>query len=184
LITLEFGPDDLLRCRFAISPLWEVGQAAHAVLDGGAVLTQLPWLRDAATRLDDLDLAPLRAVLVDTGGYTPDFLSPPPSGPLQTIEEGLARVRATPAAQVRRELTMSACDAPPNPWHARLAADLVAGVEVHRSVVARRQSPGDQQQPAKSLLATRDHVEARRPGRRRRERREPRHRLTVAGGSP
>jgi DNA-binding transcriptional ArsR family regulator len=123
VITLEFGPEDLLRCRFAISPLWEVGNAARAVLDGYALRAQLPWLRAAGERMEGLDLAPLRAVLVHTGGYTPDFLSPPPSGPLQTIEEGLARVRATPLERVRHELAMAADGAPHDPLHAVLLAD-------------------------------------------------------------
>lgn len=44
-------------------------------------------------------------------GYIPDFLTPPPEGPLTDIEEELALIRATPRAQVRREV--GAMDRPP-----------------------------------------------------------------------
>jgi DNA-binding transcriptional ArsR family regulator len=106
MIELVFGPDDLLRCRFAMSPIWETTAALEALWapDRSAVL--VPWLRAAAPRVADLPLEPLR-VLLDRGGatgYVPDFISPPPAGPLDDIDDGLARIRATPPRQVRREL--------------------------------------------------------------------------------
>ena len=51
----------------------------------------------------DLDLLPLLALL-PSEGYIPDFVTPPPESPLDTIDDALERVRATPAKQVLREL--------------------------------------------------------------------------------
>jgi DNA-binding transcriptional ArsR family regulator len=103
---LRFGPDDLLRCRFAISPIWETQAALEALLTPQRHAALLPWLRAAGPRVADLRLDPV-AVLLDRDGapgYVPDFLSPPPVSPLDDIADGLARIRATPPAQVRREL--------------------------------------------------------------------------------
>jgi hypothetical protein len=30
-LTLRFGPEDLLRCRFALSPLWETTNAVRTL---------------------------------------------------------------------------------------------------------------------------------------------------------
>jgi DNA-binding transcriptional ArsR family regulator len=56
-------------------------------------------------RVGDLDLLPLLSLL-PSEGYIPDFVTPPPRSPLARIEDELERVRATPAAQVRKELDL------------------------------------------------------------------------------
>ncbi len=103
MISLDFTPADLLRIRFAISPLWETTAALEAVFEPDRHPLHLPWLRLAARRLAGLDVGVLRALLT-ARSYVPDFLSPPPTSPLADIAEELERVRATPQVQVRREL--------------------------------------------------------------------------------
>lgn len=80
-------------------------QAAVRVLhDQRRQALHATWVRGARERLAGVDLTPLR-VLAPPQGYQPDFLSPPPAGGLgTTIEEELARVRATPTALVATEL--------------------------------------------------------------------------------
>ena len=103
MIAYRFGRDDLLRTRFAISPLFEL-QASVAVLrDPGVRSVHIPWVRDARGRLAGFDYAMLDALLPDRG-YAPDFFAPPPRSPLPDVAEELERVRATEPAQVRREL--------------------------------------------------------------------------------
>ena len=105
LITIEFSTDDLLRCRFAISPVAEVFHVAH-VLANPAALTHSAFRRELETleRLArDYDLRPLFAVLPATG-YIPDFLMPLPAGPVGEIDAELARIRATPEQRVRAEI--------------------------------------------------------------------------------
>jgi DNA-binding transcriptional ArsR family regulator len=109
VITLEFSAADLLRCRFAISPVGEVFQVAHA-LANPAGHTHVAWLRDQQPTLQRLareyDLRPLLAVMPDHG-YTPEFLTPLPTGPLGNIEEELAQIRRTPPTRARDEVARS-----------------------------------------------------------------------------
>ncbi|WP_431784777.1 DUF5937 family protein [Streptomyces chumphonensis] len=94
---------DLLKCRFARSPLWETVAAVRTLADPRRQTYHRPWLRRLRPELDEGQLAPLLALL-PRAGYTPDFLTPPPDGPLAEIEDELARVARTPLAHVRREL--------------------------------------------------------------------------------
>ena len=45
-------------------------------------------------------------------GYTPDFLSPPPTNPLAQFDDDLARIAATPHNQVTDEIARSLADTP------------------------------------------------------------------------
>ncbi|MGW1991283.1 DUF5937 family protein [Embleya sp. NPDC001921] len=94
---------DLLKCRFALSPLWETVAAVRTLADPNRQAYHLPWLRNLRPELDERQLSPLLALLPRTG-YTPDFLTPPPTGPLSRIEDELARVADTPPTHVREEL--------------------------------------------------------------------------------
>jgi RNA polymerase sigma factor (sigma-70 family) len=103
MVRYRFGRDDLLRTRFAISPLFEATASVAALADPGRASINLPWVRGARERLGDADVSLLRA-LVPQAGYTPDFISPPPPSPLPDVEAEIARVARTPADQVRREV--------------------------------------------------------------------------------
>jgi DNA-binding transcriptional ArsR family regulator len=112
MITLEFSAGDLLRCRFAISSVAEVFQAAHAVANPRARPAHAAWLRDHRSALQRLaaehDLRPLFAVLPDSG-YIPDFLTPLPKGAFGEIEAELAEIRATPEERVQAEIERCLC---------------------------------------------------------------------------
>jgi DNA-binding transcriptional ArsR family regulator len=126
-LTLRFGPEDLLRCRFALSPLWETTSAVRTLAQPSRHGWHLPWLRRVQPRLPGLELAPLLAVQ-PRHGYTPDFLAPPPPGPLVTIDQELDRVRSTPAARAAAELgrALSERDDPPPAALRALLADPAA----------------------------------------------------------
>jgi hypothetical protein len=113
VVTLEFSVADVLACRFAISPLGEVVEAACAVAGpsvGGG------WLRELRLRVARLagryDLRPLFAV-VPASGYVPAFLTPPPLSGLGVVECELAQVRATPAERVAAEIDRCLCERGP-----------------------------------------------------------------------
>ena len=72
--------------RFAISPLIETMRSVGVLADPGAQALHLPWVMQARERIGDLDLEVLRA-LQPADAYTPDFVQPPPSGPLTEIED-------------------------------------------------------------------------------------------------
>jgi len=103
MFTMRFGPGALARVRFAISPLAEVRRSRRVLDDPGSQALHLPWAIEARRATADLDLAPLRA-LDPLDVYTPDFISPPPTSPLAEFEDELARIAATPVAQVRAEI--------------------------------------------------------------------------------
>ncbi len=103
VIAYRFGREDLLRTRFAISPLFELAASVRVLRDPGGHSVHLPWVREARARLEGLDYALIDALHPD-GPYAPDFIAPPPLTPLPVFEEELARVRATPPERVRLEL--------------------------------------------------------------------------------
>jgi len=103
VITVRLSPDDLSRVRFAFSPLLETVMSFRVLLDPGRHALHLPWVEQTRGKLADLDLAPLYA-LVRPDGYLPDFLVPPPTTPLPTFEDEMARLSETPAATVVREI--------------------------------------------------------------------------------
>lgn len=107
---LRLGPEDLLRCRFAVSPLCETHEAVRMLGRPSRHGYHRPWLRRTREAAARLDLTPLWLFMAPGGGYTPDFLGPPPEAPFTAspaFTEELARVRATDPAVARREMARS-----------------------------------------------------------------------------
>ncbi|RNG27436.1 ArsR/SmtB family transcription factor [Streptomyces botrytidirepellens] len=104
---LRFGKDDLLRCRFAVSPLGQTHEAVRTLRRRERHGYHLPWLRRVRDAVAGLDLSELWLLMPVRGGYTPDFLGRPPEEPYASFEDELARVRATDADTAHRELSRS-----------------------------------------------------------------------------
>ncbi|MEV8530944.1 DUF5937 family protein [Streptomyces sp. NPDC051211] len=102
----RFGPGDLLRCRFAISPRWETQEAVRVLLRPGRHAYHRPWLRRIRAAAAGLDLRPLW-LLMPHRGHSPDFLWPPPAGPGASFEEETAAVRLTDPEAAREDLRRS-----------------------------------------------------------------------------
>jgi DNA-binding transcriptional ArsR family regulator len=103
VLTIRLSPEDLSRVRFAFSPLWETVASFRVLLDPGRHALHLPWVEQTRGKLGELDLAPLYA-LVRPDGYIPDFLVPPPTTPLPSFDDEMARLFETPAVTVVREV--------------------------------------------------------------------------------
>ncbi|EDY58891.2 ArsR family transcriptional regulator, partial [Streptomyces sviceus ATCC 29083] len=80
-LTLRLGTDDLGRCRFAVSPLCQTHEALRMLRRSARHGYHRAWLRRAAPAVAGLDLSPLWLFIPPVGGYTPDFLGPPPEEP-------------------------------------------------------------------------------------------------------
>lgn len=106
-LTLYLGSDDLTRCRFAISPLCQTHEALRMLRRPARHGYHRSWLRRMGRTLDGLDLSPLWLFVPRPGGYTPDFLGPPPGEPYPSIDDELARMRATDPALARIEMARS-----------------------------------------------------------------------------
>jgi hypothetical protein len=102
-VRFRFAAADLLRCRFATSPLFETVNAVRAFADPRQRVYLRPWWRVVRS-------APPAPVLValnpvnPAGAEVPDFLSQPPAAPAPRFEDQLAEVRTTPVAHVVAEL--------------------------------------------------------------------------------
>ncbi len=103
MILARFNTEALTRVRFAISPSLELIRSTRVLDDPAAAALHLPWVDRARGRTRDLDLAPIRA-LQRSEIYNPDFVHPPPSGPLAELEEELAVMVATPPEQISAEI--------------------------------------------------------------------------------
>jgi hypothetical protein len=94
---------DLAGVRFAISPINELALSLRTWQDPGRFPLHLPWIREMERARDRLDTATL-SVLVNEALWCPDFVTPLPRSPLTRLEDEMARIAATPAAIVERDL--------------------------------------------------------------------------------
>jgi DNA-binding transcriptional ArsR family regulator len=106
-LTLRLGTDDLTRCRFAVSPLCQTHEALRMLRRPARHAFHRDWLRRVRDTVAGLDLSELWLFIPRAGGYTPDFLGPPPRTPNASFEEELVRMRATDPAMARAELSRS-----------------------------------------------------------------------------
>ena len=96
MVVFHFGLEDLARTRFAISPMWELVISLRLLRDASRAGLHLAWIEAVRPELPGLDLASALSLLPPEG-YIPDFLSPPPSGPLADIAGELDQLRSTSA---------------------------------------------------------------------------------------
>jgi DNA-binding transcriptional ArsR family regulator len=105
VVRFVFAVEDLARTRFAISPMWELVRSLVALRDPSTAALHVPWLRSLSGRLAGIPLEPAVA-LIPPRGYAPDFLTPPPAGPLGDVQADLAALRRTPVAQIRHDMEL------------------------------------------------------------------------------
>jgi DNA-binding HxlR family transcriptional regulator len=111
MVEVRFDTDSLSGVRFAVSPLFEATLSIGALSAPASAAVHLPWLELARKRTAGLDLEVPR-LLLRTDGYAPDFINPPPCGPTAELDEELATMLATPAAQIRAEVRRAYEDRP------------------------------------------------------------------------
>lgn len=99
-----FGDDDLLRTRFAISPLTELVAATYVLRQPRRFPPQHRWIESAATGVADVRLDLLFAVNPLGRTIWPSFHAPPPVHPHPRIEDELVRVASTDPEIVRADL--------------------------------------------------------------------------------
>lgn len=103
-IAFVFGRDDLLRTRFAISPLIEIVAATYVLRRPGQFPEHRAWIEAAAPRVTALDLGLLYAVNPLGRTVWPNFNAPPPHHPHPRIEDELRRVATTDPEVVSADL--------------------------------------------------------------------------------
>ncbi|MES9524592.1 ArsR/SmtB family transcription factor [Streptomyces capoamus] len=133
---LRFGEDDFLRCRFALSPLWETHEAVRTLKRPDRQGYHAPWLRRIRAAAAGLDLAPLW-LLMPRRGHSPDWLGRPPIGPAATFEEEIAAVRASDPEAAREDTARSLACTPGAPESARARAWLADPARMVRELADR-----------------------------------------------
>ncbi|RDG37515.1 ArsR/SmtB family transcription factor [Streptomyces corynorhini] len=108
---LHFTESDLLRCRFAISPLWETQEAVRTLVRPRRHGYHLPWLRRIRQAADGLDLRPLH-LLMPEFGHNPDLLSRVPPGPSPVFEDEIAAVRTTDPRAAGADIALALAETP------------------------------------------------------------------------
>jgi DNA-binding transcriptional ArsR family regulator len=111
---LELGLADLAGTRFAASPLSETVRAVLLLGNPGRARVNRPWLDWAREQLAQAPLQmPRLWPLLNNGlDFYPEFLTPAPAGQRPSIEDELARLRATPGDAVRASLRRVLRDGP------------------------------------------------------------------------
>ena len=109
MILARFDTASLTRVRFAISPSLELIRSTRVLHDPGGAALHLPWIERAKQATSELDLSLLRA-LQRSEIYNPDFVHPPPDGPLVDLEDELAVMMATPPEQISAEVRYAYAD--------------------------------------------------------------------------
>jgi DNA-binding transcriptional ArsR family regulator len=109
MIRAIFHTEALTRVRFAISPMFEMIRSIRVLEDPAGAALHLPWVEQVAPRVADLDLTALVA-LQSAPVYNPDFVNPPPSGPLVEFEDEIAVMLATPPKQIAAEVRYAYAD--------------------------------------------------------------------------
>lgn len=103
-IDFVFGEDDLLRTRFAVSPLTELVAATYVLRLPQRFPPHRRWVESAAPRVAGMRLDLLSAVNPLGRSIWPNFNAPPPINPHPRIEDELARVAATDPEVVRADV--------------------------------------------------------------------------------
>lgn len=113
-VRFRFGREDLLRTRFAISPLIELAAATYVVRMPARFPEHRRFVQAAQPRLAGLDLALLYAVAPTGRRAWPNFNAPPPRQPHPGIDDELARIAATPPEVVVDDIRRAHPDGVPD----------------------------------------------------------------------
>ncbi|VXC03958.1 helix-turn-helix domain-containing protein [Aeromicrobium sp. 9AM] len=103
-IRFRFDRDDLLRTRFAISPLIELVGASYVVRQPRLFPEHRRWVESALPRIAGLDLDLLFAASPLGRTSWPNFNAPPPISPHPLIEDELVRIGAADPRVVRADV--------------------------------------------------------------------------------
>jgi DNA-binding transcriptional ArsR family regulator len=112
LITFMLSPEVLGQTRFSFSPLTEATLSLRLLGQPRPTHVNSPWLREARSRLDGVDLELLLSV-VPPGPYVASCLMPPGRASQPSLEEQLRGLTKLTAADLERDLKEVWCGRTP-----------------------------------------------------------------------
>ncbi|MGI8665275.1 MAG: DUF5937 family protein [Jatrophihabitans sp.] len=106
MLSLTFSAQDVANTRLGFSALQEAVFSLLALKDPGQHAIHLKWLKQARLDLDQagLDISPITDLILPPGWSIPDFLTPPPAGPMPDFDDELNELAKTDHEQVRADL--------------------------------------------------------------------------------
>ncbi|GIG89397.1 ArsR/SmtB family transcription factor [Plantactinospora endophytica] len=123
MLRIEFAPADLVRLRFAHSPMVEVVTSLFVLNRPDRFWMYDGWRRSVGPALAGTPLPTLRALAAAPSCEVPDFLTPVPSGARPTLDEELRVIADTPLELVAEEAYRSWAGWPAPPEVARFDTD-------------------------------------------------------------
>ncbi len=136
-VRYRFGRHDLLRTRFAISPLIELAAATYVLRLPQVFPQHRPWVESVTPRVAELELDLVYAVSPLGRTAWPNFDAPPPLVPHPRIEDELDRLAATDPGLVRSDVLRGYPDGVPDaarPFVDEPAAALAGFVDQSRAL--------------------------------------------------
>jgi len=121
-IQITMTADQLGRSRFVVSQAQEVVSTLR-VRGKHAARHASTWYARAQERMAPDALAVLNALVPADHEYSPDFLTPPPTRSVETIEDLTRRIAQTPPADIERQLDIGLRGRPIRPDVAQLFRD-------------------------------------------------------------
>ncbi|MAS37501.1 MAG: ArsR family transcriptional regulator [Anaerolineaceae bacterium] len=103
MITIQLNADDLSNLRFAFSPMWELAASYWALRNPSLYAVHLPWIHEALTALEGIDLPHLSALITADGQFA-NFLTPIPDTPRPSFEDELERLRHVPTDVILQDV--------------------------------------------------------------------------------
>src|SRR5882757_9067902 len=104
MIRLRMSPADLERMRFAYSPLAEVAESVYVLNSGQISVLHRTWYDLIRDRLDQVDMALLRAIVPAPRPHVAGFLLSGATEPATSIEQQLRLVGACSRERLRADL--------------------------------------------------------------------------------
>ena len=103
MITLHLSPADVEKVRFAYSPMIEISASFRLLNYAPTLPTYRAWVEETQRRLEGHQL-PFMAATILPKQYIVDFMTPTPTKPTSSFADEIERLRATPDAQIRRNI--------------------------------------------------------------------------------
>jgi hypothetical protein len=103
-ISIRLTPDDLMKMRFAYSPVLEMVTSYRHLAHLKNKALYWRWVEEVRRSLYEIDFPYLDALLT-SGVYVPDFITPTPISNNVTLEGELQRIQEVPADLIRKNIS-------------------------------------------------------------------------------
>ncbi len=105
MIALNVTDADIMKMRFAFSPMVEAVTSFHMLNHSKHPSQYLQWIDEANRALHDVKL-PYMVEMIAKRSHIPDFLTPTPTAPMIDLEEELRRLCETPATIIEDHIRL------------------------------------------------------------------------------